>query len=104
MNLMKMTRGEIGKMMTKKDILEALGIETRSEDRFWSGLFLGLGCGALVGGIAALLFAPKSGTELREAIGDKKREIVNKLRNRANEMRDTELGSEGMPGGYKPSV
>ncbi len=93
--------------MTKKDILEALGLETKGEDRFWSGLFMGLGAGALIGGVAALLLAPRRGHELRNAIGDKSRTMVDKLRRRARPgetMTETELGSEGMPGGYKPSV
>jgi hypothetical protein len=92
--------------MTKKDILEALGIE-RTEDRFWSGLMLGIGCGALVGGVAALLFAPKRGSELRSAIGERSRGMMDKIRRRGGNdmMSETELGGEGLPGGtYKPTV
>ena len=94
--------------MTKKDILEALGImESKGDDRFWSGLFMGLGAGAFIGGVAALLLAPRRGNELRTAIGDRSRTVVDKLRRRAGHgdaMSETELGSEGMPGGYKPTV
>jgi hypothetical protein len=65
-------------MVTKKDILDALGMET--EDRFFTGILIGFGVGALVGGIASLLVAPKSGPELRETIGERVRDTVGKIR------------------------
>jgi hypothetical protein len=55
-------------MVTRKDVLEALGING-GEGRFRSGLLIGLGVGALCGGLLALLLAPRPGRELREAIG-----------------------------------
>jgi len=92
-------------MMTKKDILEALGLESKGEDRFWSGLWMGLGAGALIGGVAALLLAPRRGHELRSAIGERSRGVVNKLRRRAGDGgAESEFGSEGIPGSYKPTV
>jgi gas vesicle protein len=104
--------------MTKRDILEALGIETRRENNtFLSGLLVGLGAGALVGGACALLFAPKRGSELRTAIGEKSRDVmnrsrdmVNKLKNRGRDMSSdhtSEFEDESIPGGtsgYKPTV
>ena len=68
------------RMVTKKDILEALGMET--EDRFMTGLLIGVGLGALVGGITSLLLAPKRGSELREEIGSKMKDAVGRARHR----------------------
>jgi hypothetical protein len=75
--MMKERRG-IMRMVTKKDILEALGMET--EDRFMTGLLIGVGLGALVGGITSLLLAPKRGSELREDLGSKMKDVVGKAR------------------------
>lgn len=40
------------------------------------GLFLGMVAGTITGGIIALLYAPKSGKELRKDIGIKKDELI----------------------------
>ena len=39
----------------------------------------GIGIGVMVGAIAGLLLAPRSGTETREAIGEKLHDLGNKL-------------------------
>jgi gas vesicle protein len=49
------------------------------------GAFLG---GAIVGGVIALLFAPKSGAETREAIRDFAQEELDMLRDRTEAARD----------------
>jgi gas vesicle protein len=64
-------------MITKKDILDALGGRD-TEDRFLFGVLCGVGVGALVGTVVTLLLAPKSGTETRQMIGEK----VGNLRHR----------------------
>ena len=79
------------RMVTKRDILDALGMET--EDRFMTGLLIGVGLGALVGGITSLLLAPKRGSELREVIGSRVKDVVGKARQRL------EREEEFIPGG-----
>ncbi len=69
------------KMISKNDILEALGVEQK-EDRFLMGMLVGVGVGAVVGGIVAMLVAPKSGSELRESISTKGRDLMDKARGR----------------------
>jgi hypothetical protein len=52
------------KNLSRGDILEALGVDTRGS---WLGAAAtGLGIGLALGAVAALLLAPKSGAELRE--------------------------------------
>ncbi len=41
-------------------------------------LLAGVGLGAIIGAAAGLLFAPKPGTELRQDIGDKFKELKGK--------------------------
>lgn len=62
-------------MLTKKDILSALGAEIH-EDHFMSGMLVGIGVGAIVGAGVAMLFAPRTGAELREIIGERVPELV----------------------------
>ena len=80
------------RMVTKKDILEALGMET--EDRFMTGMLIGIGVGALVGGITSLLLAPRSGTDLRGEIGGRVRDMVDKVRGKENEFIPTGTTTE----------
>jgi hypothetical protein len=61
-------RGE--KMITKRDIMQALG-ESTTEDRFLVGLLVGVGLGAIVGGAVALFLSPRSGSEMRQMVGEK---------------------------------
>lgn len=64
------------KDLSKDDILAALGLETKSS--FTSRMLgtLGIfGCGLLVGAGAALMLAPKSGSEIREDLGERFRKM-----------------------------
>ncbi len=42
-------------------------------------LFIGLGIGLVIGGIAGLMLAPKSGSETRQIIKDKVGEVADKV-------------------------
>jgi gas vesicle protein len=44
------------------------------------GLGIGLLAGAVIGGVVALLLAPKSGQETRQLIKDKTTEVVNEVK------------------------
>ena len=61
-------------MITKKDIYEALGVQT--SDHFMTGMLVGIGIGALVGSAVAMLLAPKSGSEIRRMISEKTSDLV----------------------------
>jgi len=50
----------------------------QGDSGFTQGLFLGAIIGGTIGAITALLFAPKSGAELRRDISDKSAEIYDK--------------------------
>jgi gas vesicle protein len=58
----------------KRDILNALGLET--ESNFWTVALAGFGVGCLVGAAVAIMVTPKSGRELRENIMDKGRDLI----------------------------
>lgn len=64
------------KDLNKDDILAALGLETKTG---FSQRLLGtvgiFGAGLLVGAGVALMLAPKSGTELREDLGERLRKM-----------------------------
>ena len=59
---------------SKRDILNALGIETESS--FWTTALAGFGVGCLVGAAVAILVTPKSGRELRSDIMEKGRDLI----------------------------
>lgn len=60
----------------KEDILDALGIEQESG---WLPMALaGFGVGCAVGAAVAILFAPKSGRELRHDLGERGRDLVSR--------------------------
>lgn len=59
---------------SKRDILNALGIET--EGNFWTAALAGFGVGCLVGAAVAIMVTPKSGRELRSDIMDKGRDLL----------------------------
>jgi len=58
----------------KRDILNALGLET--ESNFWTVALAGFGVGCLVGAAVAIMVAPKSGRELRSDIMEKGRDLI----------------------------
>jgi gas vesicle protein len=65
--------------INKDDILEALGLESRGG---WIGTAAAaFGIGLAVGAAAALLLAPKSGSELREELANR----VNRARERVQQ-------------------
>jgi gas vesicle protein len=72
--------------ITKDDILEALGLETGSNDNWIAPALIGFGVGALLGGTMALMFAPKSGPELREDLMERGRTMVEKGRERVQRL------------------
>jgi hypothetical protein len=57
----------------KDDILEALGVERNG---FLGPALIGFGVGALVGATVALLLAPRRGSEIREEILGRARDII----------------------------
>ena len=82
-------------MITKKDILEAIGAEFH-EDKFVSGMLVGIGVGAIVGGAVALLLAPKTGPEIRELLSERGADLVEKAKTRIGLKQDGgRVGVEG---------
>ena len=67
--------------LNSEDLLAAIGLATQQTvtERLlnFAGAFA---AGTLVGGIAGLLFAPKSGRGLREDLGDRIRSVPDALR------------------------
>lgn len=53
-------------------------MSNKSESHFTQGLILGTIIGGTIGAITALLFAPKSGAELRRDIAEKSHELYDK--------------------------
>jgi len=49
----------------------------------WGSFGIGVLAGAVVGGVVALLFAPKSGKETRKMIKDKTMEVVDTVKEKA---------------------
>jgi gas vesicle protein len=85
------------KMISKKDILHALGAET--ESRFMTGLLVGVGIGALVGSVVAMLVAPRSGSELRSVIGEKGKGLVDMAKTKFSRGEKNDVMSGGTSGG-----
>ena len=69
----------------KRDILNALGLETESSN-FWTVALAGFGVGCLVGAAVAIMVTPKSGRELRGDIMDKGRDLIGKGREQLENM------------------
>ena len=59
---------------SKRDILNALGLETESS--FWTAALAGFGVGCLVGAAVAIMVAPKSGRELRGDLMERGRDLI----------------------------
>jgi len=49
----------------------------------------GLAVGAIVGGMAGLLFAPETGVEARKKLQDKSKELTDDLHDKFDEFKDT---------------
>jgi gas vesicle protein len=58
----------------KREILNALGLETESS--FWMAALAGFGVGCLVGAAVAIMVTPKSGRELRSGLIDRGRDLI----------------------------
>ena len=70
------------KMLTKKDVLTALGLMDdirEDEHSFLWGLLAGVGIGAAVGSAVAMMLAPRKGSELRGALGMKAQDFSSNL-------------------------
>jgi gas vesicle protein len=52
------------------------------------GFGIGLLAGAVIGGVIALLYAPKTGKETRQLIKDKTTEVVDAVKGKATEVVD----------------
>ena len=61
-------------MPNMRQLKEKLKMEQRTSSA--KGFVLGLIAGGAIGSITALLYAPKSGRELRKDIGNKSREVI----------------------------
>ena len=70
----------------KRDILNALGMET--ESNFWTVALAGFGVGCLVGAAVAIMVAPKSGRELRSDIMEKGRDLMGRAKDEMQAMKD----------------
>ncbi len=53
------------------------------------GFGIGLLAGAVIGGVIALLYAPKTGKETRQLIKDKATEVVDAVKEKTSEVVDT---------------
>ena len=90
-------------MLTKKDILSALGAEIH-EDNFLSGMLVGIGVGAIVGGAVAMLFAPKTGPEMRQMISERVPELIDKAKTRVGLANNGNKSVEGTAGNLSDPV
>jgi len=63
--------------------------EMETEDHVWASIAAGVVIGFVVGGALALLFAPKSGAQLRADLGD----AVDDLKDKAEQVIDDFQGS-----------
>lgn len=85
--------------LDKDDILEMMGLQTRSSTAAWLAGTLGtFGVGLLVGAGIGLLLAPKPGRELREDLRDRFRRIPSD----ANEAMAGMGGGRESPNASKP--
>jgi gas vesicle protein len=56
---------------------------------FVKGLLIGLVSGAVIGGVIALLYAPKTGKETRQLIRDRAIEVVDVVKEKSSGVIDT---------------
>ncbi len=62
-----------------------LGLRERTERRHWGVFFLGIVLGAIGGAIAAMLFTPKRGSEIRREIGSRADVVRDEIASRAKD-------------------
>lgn len=73
-------KGRKAMSFDKDDILDAIGLQ-RNTTMSWLGpAAVGFGVGALIGGVVAMMMAPKAGTELREDLLERGRKIVQRTK------------------------
>ena len=65
-----------------------LGIRKRREERHWGTFFAGLVIGAIAGAIAAILTAPKAGSEIRDELAGTARGAATRAKEVAGRARD----------------
>jgi hypothetical protein len=70
------TKESLMRSFSKKDVLDALGIE--GESNWIPTALAGFGVGCVVGAAVAMLLAPKSGAELRRDIANTGRDLFSK--------------------------
>lgn len=70
------------------DAAVRLGIRKRREERHWGAFFAGLVIGAIVGAIAAILTAPKPGSEIRDELAGTAREAATRAKEVAGRARE----------------
>jgi gas vesicle protein len=58
------------------------------ESKALAGFGVGLVTGVLIGGVFALLYAPKTGKQTRQLIRDAASEVVDSVKNEANNVKD----------------
>lgn len=82
--------------LSKADVLAAIGLASkRSASEKILGSLSIFGVGLLVGGAAALLLAPKTGTDLREDLGQRFRKLREERQGQGGSAANSSLGSMG---------
>jgi hypothetical protein len=82
--------------LSKADVLAAIGLASkRSASEKILGSLSVFGIGLLVGGAAALLLAPKAGTDLREDLGQRFRKLREERLGQGGAGANSSLGSMG---------
>jgi hypothetical protein len=90
---MAMTWKGMRSMMDRDELLKRMGLEERSPaGDFFTGLGL-FAVGVLVGAGLGLMFAPKRGDEMRQAVGEAWRS-----RGKKGEEWERDLGADASPG------
>jgi gas vesicle protein len=87
------------------DAAVRLGLRKRREERHWGAFFAGLLIGAVAGAIAAILTAPKAGSEMRDELAETARDAATKAKEVAGRARDAAAtAGEWVPIFQRPSA
>ena len=70
------------------DAAVRLGIRRRREERHWGAFFVGLVIGAVAGAIAAILTAPKAGSQMRDELAGTARDAATRAKEVAGRARE----------------